>query len=341
MFDKSIPLVSVVMAVFNAEDYLEEAIKSILNQTFTDFEFIIINDASTDHSLEIINSFHDRRISVLSNESNQGLANSLNRGFDAAKGEFIARMDADDISRPYRLTKQVEFMRSHPDVDICGSWAKTFGFSEMLLRCPTGHEEIRCTMLFSNPMAHPTVIIRNKRPNADGIRYEKDRRRVEDYELWSRLSKSHKFENISEVLLDYRVYDTTNLKKMEAVLNEASKITFGLLSDLGIDLSNEEKLTHRNVESYNYDISKEFLLKVDKWFSKIIKANLLNGIYDHQTLSRLLAKRWWGICLQSTKLGFFTWSQFNNSQLADSIEASFEIKVKFFVKCMIRSAFVK
>ena len=195
MVEQSAPVVSVVMAVFNGERYLKEAIESILNQTFS--EFIIVNDASTDHSLEIVSSFHDSRIHVISNESNQGLANSLNRAFDAAKGEFIARMDADDISRPYRLEKQVKYLQSHPDVDVCGSWVKTFGHKEMLWAYPSEHEEIRCMMLFNCPVAHPTVMIRNNGPKSANIRYEIDRRRVEDYELWYRLSKSHRIENIS------------------------------------------------------------------------------------------------------------------------------------------------
>jgi len=118
------PTVSVLMPVFNGEQFLRPAMNSILNQTFTDFEFIIVDDGSTDHSREILNSYTDSRVRLICNESNIGLTDSLNRGLEAASGNYIARMDQDDISLPERLAKQVAFMDSHPEVGVCGTWAK-------------------------------------------------------------------------------------------------------------------------------------------------------------------------------------------------------------------------
>ena len=115
------PKISVVMPAYNAENYIREAIDSILAQTFRDFEFLIIDDGSTDHTVEIIRSYSDSRIRLYQNERNMGVAATLNRGLDLARGEYIARMDADDISLPERFAKQAAYMDAHPDVAVCGS----------------------------------------------------------------------------------------------------------------------------------------------------------------------------------------------------------------------------
>ena len=121
------PRISVIMPAYNAEKYIREAIDSILAQTYTDFEFIIIDDASTDATASIVESYSDERIRFFRNEHNMGVANTLNRGLDLAVGEYIARMDSDDISLPERFAKQVEFMDTHTDVIVCGSNAIVFG----------------------------------------------------------------------------------------------------------------------------------------------------------------------------------------------------------------------
>lgn len=118
---KKKPAISVLMPVYNSEKYLNEAIESILNQTFVDFEFIIINDASNDNSENIIESYQDSRIKYFKNEKNLGVAKTLNKGLKLAQGKYIARMDSDDISLPERLYKQFKFMEVYNDIDVCGS----------------------------------------------------------------------------------------------------------------------------------------------------------------------------------------------------------------------------
>ncbi|MCP8319033.1 MAG: glycosyltransferase, partial [Candidatus Methylarchaceae archaeon HK01B] len=116
------PKITILMSVYNGEKYLREAIDSILNQTFKDFEFLIINDGSTDRTVEILRSYHDSRIKIITNEKNMGLTKSLNKGLKIARSEYVARMDADDISYPRRLEVQYEYMKKNPDVGIVGSW---------------------------------------------------------------------------------------------------------------------------------------------------------------------------------------------------------------------------
>ena len=150
---------SVIMPVYNGEKYLKEAIDSILNQTFSDFEFIIVNDCSSDNTEDIIKSYKDNRIVYLKNEENSGVATTLNRGLDIAKGEYIARMDADDISLPKRFEKQVDFMDKNKNCIICGSNTELFGAISGRTYVPLTDSAIRATVIFSSPFTHPTVMI--------------------------------------------------------------------------------------------------------------------------------------------------------------------------------------
>lgn len=200
------PQVTVLMPVYNGEPYLRAAIDSILNQSFTDFEFLIINDGSTDQSLKTIKSCKDRRIRLVNQRSNQGLIATLNRGFAVAKGRLIARMDCDDISMPERLSKQVAFMEEHPEVGVCGSWIEYFMGKELVMNFPVSHEEIVQAMPYFNPMAHPTLVIRREVLQTQSVLFDAAYPHVEDYELWTRLAQVTRFANLPEVLLKYRIH---------------------------------------------------------------------------------------------------------------------------------------
>ena len=125
------PKITVLMPVYNGEKYLRESVDSILNQTFTDFELLIINDGSTDSSMEILNSYSDSRIRIVTNEVNLRLIKTLNKGIDLATGEYIARMDCDDIADPKRLEIQLQYMEKHPDVAVCGTGVKAVSYTHL------------------------------------------------------------------------------------------------------------------------------------------------------------------------------------------------------------------
>ncbi|OGM89308.1 hypothetical protein A2108_00695 [Candidatus Wolfebacteria bacterium GWA1_42_9] len=197
---------SVVMSVYNGERFLREALESILSQTFADFEFIIINDGSKDGSLGIIKKHPDPRMKVISRE-NRGLIYSLNEGIGSAQGEYIARMDADDISLPNRLEEQVRFLDDHPDVWLCGSWAELIdekGEKQGELKTPIGVRNVKKSFFWHNPFIHPSVIFRKKAVRELGG-YNPKFRHVEDYELWSRLMKRHPADNLPLFLIQYRI----------------------------------------------------------------------------------------------------------------------------------------
>ena len=197
------PCVSVLMSVYNGERYLEEAIESILNQTFRDFEFIIINDGSADGTAGILAHYQrvDDRVRVYDQE-NRGLVASLNRGGQLARGEYIARMDADDVSLPERLRKQVDYMETHPEVGVMGTQMKQIDEKGRLLSAfdaPLAHEAILWKMLFECAIAHPTVLMRRHLLIEAGG-YDPSYAHIEDTELWSRLIWVTRFANHRESL---------------------------------------------------------------------------------------------------------------------------------------------
>ena len=201
--------VTVLMSVYNGEKYLREAIDSILNQTFPDFEFLIVDDGSTDNSLEIINSYQDTRINLIKNHNNQGLVYSLNRGLALAKGEYIARMDCDDISFPNRLEKQVNFLDNNLDIGIVGSYfiLMTKENKKFYIKTvPVNDLEIRYKCLFESPFGHPTVIIRREIFKKNSLNYDTQLNAVEDYKLWTQILDYTKGANIEIPLLYYRLH---------------------------------------------------------------------------------------------------------------------------------------
>lgn len=208
------PKISVVMPVYNGERYLAEAIESILNQTFRDYEFIIVYDKSKDNSLQIIKSYimKDNRIKLIELD-NKGLVYSLNTGVDLARGKYIARMDADDISLPERFEVQYNYLEDNPDVDILGAYIEVFGEDEVnkLSMEKRFNEEINENNLYPKlvngcPIAHPSVMMRSE--FAKEKRYNVDYSKMEDYELWVRAyKKGYTIRNVDKVLLRYRLHN--------------------------------------------------------------------------------------------------------------------------------------
>lgn len=199
------PKISVIMAVYNGLPYLKDAAKSILNQTYKNFEFIIVDDASTDESLEYLSSLKDRRIRLIKNNENLGLAASLNKALKIAKGEYIARMDADDISLPDRFKEQVNFLIKNPSTDLCGTWAKLIDEDNKVtgkVHKPLQDKDIKKMNKWITGMIHPTWIGRAKVfRQMKGYKPKYDI--VEDYDFLIR-AKEFKMANIGKELLLWR-----------------------------------------------------------------------------------------------------------------------------------------
>lgn len=201
------PKLSIIMSVYNEEKYLREAIDSILNQTFRDFEFFIINDCSTDSSREIILSCPDQRIRLIDNTVNIGLTCSLIKGLQLAEGEHIARQDADDISLPGRLEKQVDFLRQNATVGLVGTSPIVIneeGKYLFVIPVLTGPKELKKELEKGNQFTHGSVVFRKKCIEQVGS-YRKEFKVAQDYDLWLRLSKSFDLANIAEPLYKWRL----------------------------------------------------------------------------------------------------------------------------------------
>lgn len=202
----SSPSVSVILPVYNGSLYLRRSIDSILSQDFSDFELIIINDGSSDDSAEIIKQYSDPRIHYFY-QGNQGLANTLNRGIDLARGKYIARQDQDDVSKPNRLSLQVAFLDENSEYALVGSAAEIWvngKKSPRVLKHPTSDAELRFGLLFRNYFVHSSVLIRRDiLLELGGYCTDPERQPPEDYELWSRISRSYKLANLIEPLVSY------------------------------------------------------------------------------------------------------------------------------------------
>lgn len=228
------PLVSVIMPAYNAERYIAEAIQSILDQTYSRFELIIINDCSQDHTLDVVKRFalKDKRIKVFSNDENLKLSKSLNRGIRESRGKYIARMDADDVSLPTRLEEQVIYMEEHPDVGILGApmnivneKGDLIGKREYLKK----DADIRKKIFYFSPFCHPVIMLRKSVLNKSGL-YDHYYNPAEDYDLYFRVGKYSKFANLSVPLINYRVIEnsmtTGGMKRMERKTIEIRKKYF-------------------------------------------------------------------------------------------------------------------
>lgn len=218
--------VSVLLPAYNAESTIAEAIQSIIDQTYKDWELYVINDGSEDQTEEVILSFKDNRIRYLKNDRNMGLIYTLNRGLAIAGCKYIARMDADDICMSTRFEKQVLYLELHPEVVICGTQIEYFGTKSnnyTKLFFPTKDKELKEMLAVSTCFAHPTIMMRRKVMVDNKIQYDYNYKNAEDYCMWIEMMKFGKFANLDEPLLQYRISDTQvsqpfNLQTINSVM---------------------------------------------------------------------------------------------------------------------------
>lgn len=272
------PLVSVIMSVYNGEAYLKAAVLSILNQTYQNFEFIIIDDCSTDNSFSILKNFNDKRIHLIRNEKNLKLPSSLNIGLKASKGKYIIRMDADDISLPRRIEKQVKFMEAHSDIAIAFSDVLRFSGKKIQIDFNTNDlsfKGIQSILLFYNVINHTAVII-NKNLIPD-LTYPTKYSIAEDMALWILLLKNHKVSYMRENLVLYRIHE----KQVSSAMTDLQRQQ---VVDIKTPILNE--LTGGN-ENTNYELHTLISLKTEKlsvqelmsWMYFLEKSNSKNKVY--------------------------------------------------------------
>jgi len=267
-----IPKITVLMPIYNCDLYIKEAIDSILNQTFMDFEFIIIDDASTDNTVFIVKRYNDSRIKLIEKEKNSGYTNSLNYGLSIARGEYIARMDGDDISLPERFIKQVHILDKNPNLVLCGTLFSIIGTGKVI-SLPERHDEIKIALLKYCCFGHPTVMMRKSILDEFSLIYDYNKEPAEDYDLWTRLLSLGQLHNLQEVLLNYRVHNSqVSHKRKQQQIEIAVNVKLNLLKRLDYETNQQEQdLLCRII------INKEFINFEEIRQYQIIKSKLINA----------------------------------------------------------------
>ena len=300
------PLITVLMPVHNGAAYLAEAMDSILGQSFQDFEFLIMDDASTDNSAEIIRSFNDSRIRLIQSPNRLKLSGILNLGLDHAKGRYIARMDADDISLPKRLEVQAKFLDQHPEIGLCGSWIRYFGAGpHTVLNRPIRHADIHAFTLLDNPFAHPTVMMRRELFEHHALRFDGRYFPTEDFELWTRALHHFQVANLPQVLLRYRVHaKSLTGSDWSAMDEQAIRVIQTQLAPLGLAPTREELRFHCQLAMGRLTMTEPLLTQTESWLKRILSANQQAQVFAPKALEGVLGNLWARTCIHSARLGF-------------------------------------
>lgn len=295
------------MPVYNRENYIEISVKSILKQTFTDFEFIIVNDGSTDSTGKILKKFNDKRIVQIINNRNRGIVYSRNKGLSIAKGKYIGMFDSDDIAYPEKFEIQIKFLEKNPDFGMAGSWVKHLNENGKILKTKwklkAKNQFIPAIMLFRNYFVQSTVVIRKKAIPSEN--YSQGFDIVEDSKMWFDVSLNYKVANIQKYLLFYRVHSGGISNKLTGKYLENSKKLYRyILNKLEINPTEKELELHFLIKNQEKINSADKLKAVEKWLLKIKNNNEKLKIYNPKILKKVIINRWIKSCYKAKSLHF-------------------------------------
>ncbi|OHA26493.1 MAG: hypothetical protein A3C06_02860 [Candidatus Taylorbacteria bacterium RIFCSPHIGHO2_02_FULL_46_13] len=336
-----VPKVSVLMPVYNASLYVREAIQSILNQTFTDFELIVVDDASADDSASVIRSIHDERIRFVQNHQNKGIVHVRNQLLSYARGAYIAILDGDDIAYQRRLEIQVAYLDKNPSFGLLGTWTEVIDKdgtrTGIAWKDTFASEKIPMMLLFHNCFTQSSVMLRRVAIPPDGYRQRVEL--AEDYDLWIRISEKWKCANLPPVLTAYRRHPegitSTAKDRNHAAIETVARDT---LTRLGINPEPPEYLIHKTNYGYGRADIIDFLEKRERWLTRLREANIMKKIYDEMLFSEVLAERWLISCSFNARGGFSVWKCYWKSPLADSLPLRKNLKeiAKFALKTVLK-----
>ena len=297
------PKVSVIMSTFNSkEEHLRSSIESILNQSYKDIELIIVNDGSQFKDIEIIKSYDDNRIVLINNEKNIGLAASLNKAIKMSRGEYIARMDSDDVSLKRRIEKQVKFMEKNPHIDIVGTYARFFGDSKKVSLTPLiNMREIYIMLLMETTLLHPTVMIRKSFIEQNELLYNELFTYAQDFDMWARCSELGNIEIMPEILVYIRKHaKQISTEKKNLQKKFAKKILKRQLDNFGVDYSDREFELHLMLSGLcEFDIEK--ILDLKRWINKLNHQNELVNKYNKKIFQKILTNKVFNIYFKLPK----------------------------------------
>lgn len=292
--------------------------ESLLNQKYSDFELLVINDASTDKTVSVIEAFDDPRIRLEHNARNLGLAATLNRGLDMIDTEFVARMDCDDLCPPDRFQRQVDYLSAHPDVGVVGMWMKAFGNPKMkgFVRCPSGSDCIKAYMLFGNPISHPTVMMRMAFLNQHGLRYDPVFSRSEDMDLWQRAVNFFPLDNIPSIGLRWRNHHSSvTLSHSDVMERQHDALLKRQLGRIGLDATDAELLFHRKIGLGRRMSTVAEMADAENWMRRVRGLASKSRFYTERGLDEAFGLVWWRLSRNCTNLGWNQWSRYRKSDI--------------------------
>ena len=300
-------LLSVVIPVYNAERYVKDAVTSILHQAYKNMELIIIDDVSTDSSLQIIESIKDDRIILVKNGVNRGQIYTRNLGLKMAKGEYIGMFDADDIAYHDKFKLQIDFLKKNEDYGMIGSWAKFIDEDGKRLpgswKLRAKPDMIPSIMLFKNYFLQSAVIYR--KDCISKYLFKEGFDVAEDYKIWLEIIADFKTWNLQEYLVDYRVHKNSITKSQPSKQIQTERVIFKRqLAKLGIDVSENELKLHLLIKDARPIKTISTLKQIEKWLLKIEDRNEDELIYDRKMLSRVIFNRWLKVCKKASGLRF-------------------------------------
>lgn len=299
------PTISVIMPAYNAAKYLREAVDSILHQTFTDFELIVIDDCSTDETPDILASYDDPRLRVLRNEKNMERSFSKNRGIAESKADLIAFLDADDIAHPDRLAVQSKFMKDNPDICLVSCQIRVLG-TDVVFQQPSSHEDIHASMLFGCPIAQSGVMLRKHALLAFKELYRDLPIPSEDYDFWARIVcfSGNRIAIIPKVLVDYRVINANNQAYIERQRIGAQIALRTMLESFGLYPDDMEFNIHYLLSTNGKLFNAQQILWTLIWLRKILSYNVEKCYFSQQALTNAVSNIWFDFCHRAAKQYF-------------------------------------
>jgi len=329
-------LATVLMPVYNVQKYLKESIESILNQTFCDFKFLIIDDGSTDNTSEIINSFSDSRIKYVKLPKNGGIVEALNKGLELIDTKYILRFDADDIAPAERFKIQIDFMENNPEIGVSSGHFELFGGETGIWKVPLTHNQIKASLVFQAALAHPAVIIRTSVLRENNLKYEKVPH-MEDYDLWYRMKNLTKFQNLDITLVKYRRGEhSVTAKNNDTVIYRKKNFYKKILNDLNIDATEEELLLHCGLSNITLIPTPENIRKYKNWLLKLETQNKILKTFPEQELKEVIIEKWDQLFWILPKYGL--WSVLEYRKLYGKLGLK---KLEYFLKVFIKKRILK
>ena len=281
--------VTVLMPTYNVAPYVCQAVESVLQQTFSDFLLLVIDDCSADDTVAIVRSIKDPRIRIVQNERNLGLAENLNRGLELTDTELVARMDGDDIALPHWLQSEVDYLDAHPNVGVCGGGFERFGSVTSLVRFPENHEDIAANMLFECTIAVPTFRMDIVREH--GLRYRSEDFPAEDYGFWVEMLKFTQFHNISDTLFRYRMHPSQICSsRQEEQRAKVDTVRRKMLFRMSDELSDNDLQYFCNTFALHIIASRDDLRQRLAFANRLVSLNSKTQHIDPQSLLARLKK---------------------------------------------------